>query len=259
MEPDDPRHGTYAGALAHCKDDEKLCGPCETARYRENKKAELRRSRGILNRIPLGQKAWHILSTHSGTQIAHATGIDRGLVYRLQNDGPERIVLRSTRDKILTVAPWTPIGVQRRLQALAAIGWSAPRVADQLGSHRTVVGRLRSRDVQFVRADIGQRVVDLYDEIHMQPLGAARDRSITRTINEAARRGWAPPLAWDDIDHDDEPLTPKVGKKGDQTLENYEWLTANGYSREEALEHLGITYDAITTARRRLTERDEAA
>lgn len=32
MTPDDPRHGTYAGAKAHKKADEQVCEPCRVAR-----------------------------------------------------------------------------------------------------------------------------------------------------------------------------------------------------------------------------------
>lgn len=38
MTPEDPRHGTYAGAAAHWKDGEKPCPPCHEAAYKVRKK-----------------------------------------------------------------------------------------------------------------------------------------------------------------------------------------------------------------------------
>lgn len=88
-------------------------------------------------------------------------------------------------------------GTQRRIQALMALGWSAEDVARELGwAHKRAVHRLRF--VTFV-----------YRSTHEQVAAAYERLSGTPGPNENAKRralaaGYAPPLAWDDIDNPDE-------------------------------------------------------
>lgn len=90
------------------------------------------------------------------------------------------------------------LGTQRRIRALQAIGWRISDIADALGlaNSRGVcqpLWQLLTRDV--VRRTTAERVAALYDQWCMTPGPAA-----ARNAAMARRRGWAPPLAWDDID-----------------------------------------------------------
>lgn len=96
-----------------------------------------------------------------------------------------------------------PTGTRRRLQALAAIGWSPHLLARELGftatnavRHlmRTGRGKINTRTAEAVR--------HLYDRLSMTPGPSTRAR------NHARRAGWAPPLAWDDHDLDNPTPNP---------------------------------------------------
>jgi hypothetical protein len=83
-------------------------------------------------------------------------------------------------------------GTARRLQALAVMGHSGPALAARLGVTATWVHYLRHRGAGCVSASLAAAVAVLYDELWDVP-GPSR-----RTARLAARRRWAPPMAWDD-------------------------------------------------------------
>lgn len=98
------------------------------------------------------------------------------------------------------------VGVARRLQALARIGWSSPKLAERLGLTRQAVDQLRNGTA---RPTLTPRTVmaisALYDELWATtPTGGYSER--TRCYAE--RMGWAPPLAWDDDGIDDPAAKP---------------------------------------------------
>lgn len=93
-------------------------------------------------------------------------------------------------------------GTMRRLQALAAIGYSAAATGKATGMHWRHVMKLRDGDLAHVRVLTAARIATVYDRLSNEPL-VTREANITRTI--ARRHGWAPPAAWDDIDRDAQP------------------------------------------------------
>lgn len=105
------------------------------------------------------------------------------------------------------------LGSRRRVEALEAIGWSRAEISRQLGRTREYIGHaLRNEVVQQGTADA---IAAIYDRLSMVvPLdapvrrkGETRKHDATRT--RAARRGFAPPLAWEDIDDPNEK--PNLG------------------------------------------------
>lgn len=96
------------------------------------------------------------------------------------------------------------LGTARRLQALAAIGWSAAKLATELGwdSHCTV-SNLQQRRRAKVTLATATLVADVYERLSMTPGGSKRARLF------AARKGWPAPLAWDD--DIDEPTARPAG------------------------------------------------
>lgn len=94
-------------------------------------------------------------------------------------------------------------GVARRLQALAAIGWDFHTLAGFMGTtHHSVANSAKPRRPNTYQSHL-DKVSALYDELSMclPPDGFAASYA-RRT---AAKHGWLPPLAWDDIDNDPEP------------------------------------------------------
>ena len=100
--------------------------------------------------------------------------------------------------------------VRRRLEALQALGWSMPVIAEMIGTNfRNLYHVARQEDVTRARFE---QVAAVYDRLSMRlpPAETHLQRiSVAKTKGHAARNGFAPPLAWDDIDDPDE--RPKVG------------------------------------------------
>lgn len=207
MTPDDPRHGHHAGYMAHRAAHEDPCDPCATAHRRYTKLAKIRLARGIRNRIPLGDEAWRVLHNSPLLVIAKQAGLAETNLRRIHDKGPKAIVLRSTRDAILAVHTWTNVGIQRRLRALAAIGYCMSDLAPMVPCHPEPLVRIarRNRPPQYVNRHIAHGVIAAYDQLHMQPAPASRKTNRRRSTS--AKYRWHPPLAWDDIDHDPRPAT----------------------------------------------------
>lgn len=104
---------------------------------------------------------------------------------------------RVDRGDTLTVSP---VGVARRLQALAAVGWSAVDLAELLDTDKQNVAKWREGRARWVLPSTLERVSTVYDAVwDKQPPG----RYAVKIRNTARRRGWHPPLAWDDESLDD--------------------------------------------------------
>lgn len=202
MTPDDPRHGTTAGAQAHWRQNVPLCDSCRLAYNRARKRQRIDLERGRPRRTVLGERAHRIVEIHSHAYLAQLTGIESVKLAQYGLAGPDVRVLRSTRDRILAANPrWTTIGVQRRLQALAAVGYSTTMIAEAVGAWPSTIARMQ-RHAEFVCIDMAERVVDAYERLDhtQQSRPCASERARTR----AAANDWPAPLAWDDIDNPDE-------------------------------------------------------
>jgi hypothetical protein len=102
-------------------------------------------------------------------------------------------------------------GSARRLQALAVMGHSTAALGARLGVTRTWVHHLQHSGHGTVSAELAAAISALYDE-----LWDVRGPS-ARSARVAARRGWAPALAWDDNCGDahwiDDPAAVPVGRR----------------------------------------------
>jgi hypothetical protein len=255
MTPDDPRHGTYAGYIAHRRDDEDACDACALENRRETKRAKLRIAAGVRNRIPLGDRALRVLNTRSIRAISKATGLAENNLYQTRNAGADKVVLRSTRDAILAAGAKIPtsVGVQRRLQALAALGYTMRELAPMIGAHEEPLVRMMRRTTppEYVNAHVVEGVLRTYDRLYMTVPPRNRVSSRARTI--AAGRGWVTPLAWDDIDNPGE----------DPTLATFEeiryakWWTSRGYTDYDEA-HVHKLLNGVRVPESTRAEREEA-
>lgn len=149
MTPDDPRHGTVAGYIAHRISGVPRCDACRTAArlYEQTRQTRRYLARGSL--------------TVDGT------------------------------------------GTRRRVRALVAIGWTMQEIDTALGMKRGYSSKL-SNETGPVLRNTAVAVEAMYSTRSMTPkVGwlAERQRRI------AASKGWAPPLAYDDIDDPNEQPT----------------------------------------------------
>lgn len=112
-------------------------------------------------------------------------------------------------------------GTRRRVQALVALGWSMPYIAERSRIEVTYL-RFILRENKQVTIETAVKVADCYRQLAMTlpPATKSRERqSVTRARRMAERKGWAPPLAWDDIDNDDSPYIVTKDKKADNFID----------------------------------------
>lgn len=158
MNPDDPRHGSYAGAVAHYLSRVPTCQPCKeaAATYRRNRRARL--------------------------YLARSASLEVN-----------------------------PTGSVRRIQALVAIGHSMRTIDERMGWAWGTTSRFIVAGHKTTHRTTALKIAAVYDELCMStPTGtyALRNRRL------AARKGWSPPLAWDDIDDPDERPKGNVRPSG---------------------------------------------
>lgn len=209
MLPDDKRHGTNAGYLAHRKNGEQPCEPCRTVRRRLNKRWNLNRNRNTPAIVTLGTWGHKALLIHNPGETARLTGLGVRHVKRLIEKGPTGKVRRETKAAIMALRiEGTTIGMTRRMQALAAIGYSSARLEQETGITRDALKTIRNREPQYVHDTTRTALTAAYERLSTQPLPPSR--SSTRARNTAAANHWPSPMAWDNIDDPDE--RPNLGK-----------------------------------------------
>jgi hypothetical protein len=112
-----------------------------------------------------------------------------------------------------------------------------------------------------------RRVRDLYDDLWDQPPPQSTwgERiSAAKARGHAARRGWPPPLAWDDDTIDHTGASPQPWRRPDRgcsldlAAEARE-LAAWGYARTQAAERIGVSRNTLDKAISRAARRERAA
>jgi hypothetical protein len=147
-------------------------------------------------------------------------------------------------------------GTQRRLRALAAIGWPVKELAPMLGTSPRQVDHYRCGRKPRIHRDAAKRIADLYERLSATP----GPSELSRTRAEKA--GWAPPHAWDDGALDNPAAQPVgVGAPPPQPrvdLDEVKHLESFGESREEIATRLGVALQSIKQAEYRAQERARA-
>lgn len=149
-------------------------------------------------------------------------------------------------------------GTRRRVEALATLGWSMRHLSSRLGWHPDRLSVMFTNQTSVSRAN-AQRIAALFDELCMsfppernkgERVSASRARALAR------RRGYAPPLAWDDIDDPDEQ--PQTGATtGPRMLAPCGTLAAarRHYRRGERLDYACAEADRVGQANRKAKRR----
>lgn len=226
LNPDDPRHGSLAGYKIHrCR-----CPRCRTANRdynnRYNRLNAYGRWQPMVDAEPVRQHINALRAAGLGVQrIADLAGVGNStvqhLVWRHHAGRPPTKRLRSEVAAALLAVQATPdvlaggafvdaTGTRRRIQALVAFGWP---LAEQARRLRRSLRNFRDLLTQKqVTARTAREVADLYEQMSATPPPAGW--VTTRTRRFAARNGWEPPLAWDDIDDPD--ATPNTDPADDE-------------------------------------------
>lgn len=208
-------HGYARYKLDGCR-----CTVCKAARSVYDKRVTMARTAGTWRPWTEADRTReHLLALSAAgigyRRVANLTGIGKTAV-RLICEGRREKIRPDTEAKILalplgpaTLAPSAlipTVGVRRRVQALACIGWSVSDQARRIGMAPTNLPTVIRRTRVERRTDDAVR--RLYDDLSMSPAPAGY--SATRARNDAFRRSWFGPLAWDDDTIDDPDAFPAV-------------------------------------------------
>ena len=203
-----PAHGTYS---RYTSADRCRCDKCRQAAYVYMKRYSHHRSTHGYVLQPADEalalvqaylsQGWSYASIAQATGLAlrHLQHITRGEVTRVNRRTIHQLRNPdwSAVDGATLVPAWP---VARRLRALQALGWTWTLIADRAGLAPTHVQRIHQQ--QRCTAAARQAVIAVYDTMSMETPPDIRATRCARTY--AARRGYAPPLAWDNIDDPDE-------------------------------------------------------
>lgn len=212
------------------------------------------RKRGHRPRVPAQLPLAHVHrcldADMSRQQIATAAGVAVSTIDRLVR-GDSTMVRDQIARRILAVRPRrpvTPIGLTRRVRALAAIGWSVTQIAESAGCNIDTIKDYRKGGGLQVKVS-ALCIIDAYNSLSMctPPNRTRYERtSVSGTRNRAARAGWAPPLAWDDESIDDPGATPDLGE-AERGFDIDEWLmlVRCGVDPATASERCGVTLNAV--------------
>ncbi len=210
------------------------CQPCVDAhnrreRTRTRQKAYGRFDTGLIDADPVREHILKLGEFGIGyKRVAELAGVGitgvRSLIWGRQDPGPRygeipKRVAREKAAKILAVQATIENlgarksiparGAHRRVQALVARGWSLSKIAERLGMNGSNMSSFMKRTM--IGAGTHRAIVELYEELWDQapPHDEWRDKiAYSRSVEFARQRRWLPPLAWDDIDLDDEPPAP---------------------------------------------------
>lgn len=247
------KHGTLT-AYVHGKC---RCEDCRARASRYNKELRLRHQLKRTVMVDAAPVRAHVARLQQQGMSFRAIALAAGWSSRnsLASMLSRQRVHPQTAQRILAVRPSSDTrpdtyvdatGTRRRLQALAVMGHSARVLAERLGNadHSGVLD-IQSGKVATVRRRTAQAVATLYDELWDVP-GTARPRAA------ALRRGWLPPLAWDEDTIDDPHVTPdpRLLRPARETLhvDDVRELLEQGHTRVQVAERLGHSYAALEKA-----------
>lgn len=122
----------------------------------------------------------------------------------------QELIRRTVAERILAVkarpAPGRYVnltGTRRRIQALMAIGHTVTGIAHESSVDPSVITDILRGKIPRVRGVTAERIAAAYDWLGERPDTWSRKSATAASRNRAAREGWPPPAAWDDIDDPD--------------------------------------------------------
>ena len=206
------------------------CSDCVTTGRAYNNERRRRIAYGrpttdLIDAEPAREHVVRLLSLGwSRRQITSITGGDiAALLYGRPSEGlpplrrisvqASRKILQIPLELVATDKRIPADGSRRRSQALCALGHSVSWQAAESGVARSVLSPLVNGDFRMVQARHAVAVRDLYAKWWDRPAAASRGASRVRGL--ALRKGYLPPLAWDDdlIDLPDEELEAELARR----------------------------------------------
>jgi hypothetical protein len=146
-----------------------------------------------------------------------------------------------------------PQGTVRRVRALIALGWSPASIGAEVGLSGPRIHGLATVPRSYVLQMTADRVAAVYSRLCMTPGTSLRSK------NAAKRNGWVPPLAWDDIDHDEHPVVMAIqrgrGRTNQLSVEEIRHLRGYGMSAFDIADKLGVKVESLERAAHRAGDR----
>jgi plasmid maintenance system antidote protein VapI len=221
VSPDDPRHGTYAGAAQHDREQTPRCVPCVIAYRAYKRRWQHTRALGYDLIVPVGELGYAVViylvdeMGLSDRDLAEVTGLSGRNLHRIAADGSQTRVRRRVRDQLQHVdvgAVWSLLlthdGCVRRVRALTRIGYSAQHVAALAGVDRGSVKAIQTGQTAHTRHTVRIRIAAAYDAAQMRPLPWSNITA--RAYRLAELHGWPAPMAWDPETIDDPKAQPSA-------------------------------------------------
>lgn len=250
-------HGIKTSYTTHgCR-----CEPCTTAQTRYTKAWRYHQSQGraplMLDSQPVRDHVQALRDAgmaFSAITAAAGYASRNSLISALSRDKVQRVTYRRIMAVTLDSDPrgtrYVPLlGSQRRLQALMAIGHTSRSLSAHLGlrDHSTVLD-ITAGKLGSVRASTADSIRAMFDALWDKPGGSYRTAAIAR------RKGWAPPLAWEDdaIDNPDavpDGVRKAAGKVRSRAEVLEDWLDTYWEHQGDvraAASRLGLSYMALS-------------
>lgn len=261
------KHGTLTAYHKHgCR-----CDVCSAHAMRHMKRWRLDRSRGITRLVDAQPLRDHVAALKAAGMSHRAIALSAGWRSRNALDAAlsHTRVHHSTMARVLAVTPEMDTrgdayvdatGARRRLQALAVNGWTTRQLGAKMGhADQSTALHIQSGRTVTIRKRTADKVAALFEELWDVP-GPS-----TQTARWAAKRGFAPALAWDDDLIDDPTAAPDLGEPTvrvntgrpiDHIVEDFrDTFDSHGGNTLAAAQRLGMT----TTALERALHRARAA
>lgn len=257
MRADDERHGRYAGAVQHYKDRTPLCDPCRQAHRTYGAMMKKRIALGNRKRVPAPLVRAHLDRLRALGMTIPSIAEQSGLAFSTVRNIAEGRRVQTTHATAAAIAKLVPAEqtpdrvpawrVERRLQALHALGWTIVQIAQHAGWQDRNVNALmypRWRQRESVSLATFQTFDEVYRDLCMKM--PPRSAGSLVAVRRSAERCWPNPLAWDDID--DPAEVPRDWRYTEPTrLELVADMLEQGANVTEVCRRLGITRDALWT------------
>ena len=177
------------------------------------------------------------------------TAIDRGERVRILHRTAAAIL--AADDPTHGRGMMTALGARRRLQALAAMGWSIEAIRERYDVS-DAISKVRNGRVARTHPQIVAVAKRAFDDLWDQP-GPSRAAKM-----RAGKLGWAPPLAWDNIDDPDEQPHGIGTDSGHLSVDDIDWFLDLEPTATAArvAERFGLRSDAVQQCARRAHRQD---
>lgn len=265
-----PSHGTRAryNTPHSCR-----CGRCKEAARRYRKRRHLNLEQGKSRLVDAGPVKRHLIAAKlagvSVKEIARAANVGPSVAQEAYH-GQHARISAETAARILAVDiasiranGWSLVdatGSIRRVRALSSLGWTGRDIATGLRISRPTVTRLLAGTFE-VASGVRDAVTVGYRRMLTQapPARTSRQRTDSAmTRRRAAEKGWVGPLAWEDIDNDEQPLELEPWEAG-PVIDTIRDLEHQGLTRDGIAGRLGVKRRTVDRAITRATRKDQAA